>query len=156
LAGFEILTFVSADDGRTWSMQSQARANSRNGIVVNGGQADLLDLPAGQPFAMTTGADPATSTGFTATFDGGATWTDYSTIGLPPTGVMLAEWTSPEDAWVMTTHDRGKTWTPLLGAPAWPVAPKPTNPNATPQIIPPGPAIESMGRIDEKSGWVIV
>jgi photosystem II stability/assembly factor-like uncharacterized protein len=157
-AGFEILTFVSADHGRTWSMRSEALPSSQTGIIVNQGQADLLDLPAGQPFVFATGADQAAPTGLTATFDGGGTWTDYSTTGLPQSGVMLAEWISPEDAWVMTppylggifelggqlyaTHDRGKTWTPLLGAPAWPVAPKSSDPDATPQAITAGSAID--------------
>ena len=59
--------------------------------------------------------------------------------------VTLAEWTSPEDAWVVVgsdsgafiggqmyaTQDAGKTWRPLLGAPAWPASPQPS---ATPIV----------------------
>jgi photosystem II stability/assembly factor-like uncharacterized protein len=173
-AGIDFLTFVSNDDGSTWSVQTRNSDHSSPDVIINS-MASILDLPAGQPLAMISGIDPAA---FRATFDGGATWTTYSTAGLPAP-VSLAEWSSPDDVWIMTgssgaglagpyqmggqlyaTTDGGKTWEPLLGAPAWPDSPEPT---ATPEAVPAptstpvtATTIQEVGRFDEQTGWVLI
>jgi photosystem II stability/assembly factor-like uncharacterized protein len=172
--GLDFLTFVSQDGGVTWSLQSRNSDHNSTDTIVNS-VASLLDLPAGQPAVMMTGDNPSAPAGLKATFDGGETWTTYSTSGLPSSGVTLAEWTSPDDVWIMTapyigaqfelrgqlyaTHDHGKTWTPLLGAPAWPASPEPSAPAgnfATPTAPPVEvtPMITEIGRLDAKTGWV--
>lgn len=139
----EILTFGSADGGRTWRLVSTGPTNpvAAAGSIISG--SPLLSLPQGQPVALTvTDAASSAAAGFQVTFDGGATWATYSTAGLP-SAAALAEWTSPDDAWVMTgtwafgayyglggqlyaTHDAGKTWKALLGTPTWPASPAPS------------------------------
>jgi photosystem II stability/assembly factor-like uncharacterized protein len=134
-----ILTIVSSDDGRTWRLDATMPVAVSGSININTEATTMiLHLPAGQPIVLVDpSAWPHAPTGFQATFDGGATWTAYSTRGLPGMAVALAEWTSADDAWVVTvpeggvvvggqlyaTQDAGKTWKPLLGAPAWPASP---------------------------------
>ena len=172
---YAIVTFLSADDGRTWTLNS---TNSVDISALNSGMSTVLQLPPGQPIVAYGGPmfGQPSSMAFKATFDGGATWTEYQTAGLP-SSVSTAEWTSPDDVWVMTassgfssgalggglyaTHDQGKTWTALLGAPTWPASPAPV---ATPIVVemtatpigPSGPTIVSTGRVDAKVGWVVV
>ena len=127
-----ILTIRSSDDGRTWGLDA-TRSVAVSGSVNLNKFAMILQLPESQPIVLVDasaarpGQPPA---GFQATFDGGATWTAYTTPGLPGTAVTLAEWTSADDAWVLTgpdngtplggqlygTQDGGKTWRLLLGA----------------------------------------
>jgi photosystem II stability/assembly factor-like uncharacterized protein len=180
---YALLTFVSADDGQTWTLESTSQID---GTLFNVSMASVLNLPAGQPIVVYSPYESYTGTGpmpLKATFDGGKTWTTYPTAGLPST-VGVAEWASPDDVWVMvgsagslagglggrlySTADVGKTWTSLLGAPAWPASPAPA---ITPEIVyvtnPPvpissdaptgtGPSIASYGRVDAKVGWVVV
>jgi photosystem II stability/assembly factor-like uncharacterized protein len=182
-----VLSFVSTDDGRTWTLDSTRPADTS--VYGLNSISTLLDLPTGQPIVV-SGQDMmerTVLTGFKATFDGGATWDAYDTTGLPSV-VTLAEWTSTDDAWVMTgsdngsfglggqlyaTHDMGKTWKALLGAPTWPASPQPTiTSGITPEIVyitpepsgapaestPPeesGPTLSAMGRVDAKVGWVV-
>ncbi len=170
-----ILTFVSADDGRTWSLRS---SESVAGAVTNFGYSNILSLPTG-PFVIyspdQSGSGSAPSD-MQATFDGGRTWLSYRTAGLPDR-IAMAEWESPEDVWVLVrtvsnngaaggrlyaSHDRGATWTMLLGAPAASVSPAPTvTPEAVsdtplPSIDAPQPSyslFQSMGRVDANVGW---
>jgi hypothetical protein len=174
---YAIITFLSADDGRTWTL------NSTNNVDVSGmnsGMSTVLQLPLGQPIVAYGGLggpmpDQAGSAAFKASFDGGGTWIEYQTAGLP-SAVSMAQWVSPDDVWALTgssgfssgslggrlyaTHDQGKTWTALLGAPDWPASPAPV---ATPIIVqmspeavgPSGPTIASSGRVDAKVGWVV-
>jgi photosystem II stability/assembly factor-like uncharacterized protein len=173
---YAIVTFLSGDDGRTWTLNS---TNSADISVMNSGMSAVLQLPLGQPIAGYGGPmpDQARASGFKASFDGGATWIEYQTAGLP-SSVSMAEWVSPDDVWAMAgssgysngtlggqlyaTHDQGKTWTALLGAPTWPASPAPV---ATPILVaqgtaqavgPSGPTITSSGRVDAKVGWVVV
>jgi photosystem II stability/assembly factor-like uncharacterized protein len=89
----KVLTFVSTDDGRTWTETANpAGDHLTTGSSMNSA-AMVLSLPIGQPFAMTKGEDPNAPTAFEATFDGGATWRTYSTGSLAPSGFALAEWT---------------------------------------------------------------
>jgi len=140
-----ILTVRGVDGGRSWGIDETRLVDVAG--RVNGGWLGLsgikteivLQMPAGQPILLVdaSGARAGEPPGFQATFDGGATWTALSTRGLPGTAVRLAEWTSPDDAWVVTgsdagtliggqlyaTQDAGKAWKPLLGAAAWPASP---------------------------------
>jgi photosystem II stability/assembly factor-like uncharacterized protein len=180
---YAVLTFVSADDGHTWTLESTSQIDS---AVFNVGMSSVLNLPAGQPIVAYSPNGTSTDTGpmpLKATFDGGKTWTTYPTAGLPST-VTVAEWASPDDVWVMvgpsgslagalegrlySTANAGKTWTALLGAPAWPASPAPA---ITPETVyvtnPPlaisseaptrtEPMVVSYGRVDAKVGWVVV
>jgi photosystem II stability/assembly factor-like uncharacterized protein len=169
---YALVTFLSADDGRTWTLNS---TNSMDGLSMNTGLSAVLQLPPGQPIvAYRSGQtfDQGGSSPFKASFDGGATWIEYQAAGLP-SSVSMAQWTSPDDVWVLTTatsgnsngrlyatHDQGKTWTALMGAPAWPAslepAPTPMMVVATAQPIgPSGPTIDTAGRVDAKVGWVV-
>ncbi len=145
---------------------------------MNTGMSAVVQLPLGQPIVACSSSQMYDQGGspFKASFDGGATWIEYQTAGLP-SSVSTAQWTSPDDVWVMTggsgysngtlggrlyaTHDQGKTWTALMGAPAWPASlepvPTPIIVEVTAQPIgPSGPTITSSGRVDAKVGWVEV
>ncbi|MGZ6315095.1 MAG: hypothetical protein ACXWNI_05655, partial [Candidatus Limnocylindrales bacterium] len=169
---YALVTFLSADDGRTWTLNS---TNSMDGLSMNTGLSALLQLPVGQPIVANGSGqmyDQGGASPFKASFDGGATWIEYQTAGLP-SFVSTAQWTSPDDVWVLTgssgysngrlyaTRDQGKTWTALMGAPAWPASLEPA-PTAmmvevTSQPIGPSePTIASAGRVDAKVGWVEV
>ncbi len=176
-SSFHIRSFASTDDGRTWTLESTQPAGGDTSYAINS-RAVLLNPPDGQPIAVGTATpgDATAASPFKATFDGGATWTIYPTTGLP--GVPnSAEWISPDDVWVMTagtdgfmgtsgklyaTRDAGKTWKPLLGAPAWPASPEPVK---TPTVVYLTPApeqvqssytIQEAGRIDASAGWVLM
>ena len=179
----EIVTLVSADDGQSWTVDS---TQTVAGSPIMSGAAAVLNLPSGQPIASYEYASyqyptsASTSGGFhlQATFDGGKTWTTYPTDGLPAS-IVMAEWASPDDVWVLasgngspghpaghqlySSRDAGKTWTALLGAPAWPASfqPLPTPvavavPTAVAvNPIQSGPMITSLGRVDAKVAWVV-
>ena len=173
---FDILSFASIDDGKTWTLESTQPAGGDTSYAINS-LAALVNPPDGQPIVVGTATpgDATAASPFKATFDGGASWTIYPTAGLPgvPTS---AEWTSSDDVWVMTagtdgfmgtsgklyaTRDAGKTWQPLLGAPAWPASREPVK---TPAVVYVTPApeqvqssytIQEAGRIDASAGWVL-
>jgi hypothetical protein len=177
-----ILTIVSSDSGSTWKVDATRPVPVSGGVTVNS-MATVLQPPADQPIVQADASSALADQppGFRATFDGGATWTAYSSRGLPLSDVTLAEWTSPDDAWVMVspsqgspilggqlyaTHDRGQTWQALLGAPTWPALQQPV-PTPIVAVTPPEPAsqsgepaqvagsIEEIGRIDAKQGWAL-
>jgi hypothetical protein len=170
----EIVNLVSADDGRTWTQES---ANPIGGSTYLSGMAGIVDLRPGQPIPSHE-YPGATGRRLQATFDGGKTWITYPTDGLPA-AVTAAEWVSADDLWVMVSqsgvggmlagelyasHDAGKTWTALLGAPAWPASfqPVPTpifvavpTAVAVPNPVQSGPMITSIGRADASVAWVV-
>jgi hypothetical protein len=192
---YEILTFVSSDAGTTWRLDATRAIPGEYPNLMTTVSGIYLQAPRSQPIAVSeenwaSGGPygvfygqglPVTSDTFQASFDGGVSWLSYSTKGLPGS-VGMAQWTSPDDVWVMssadsmggyggssyiyTTRDSGNTWTGLGGAPAWPASLQPT---MTPQIVGPdfsfdvptanpqfesGPSILSMGRVDANVGWV--
>ena len=185
-SSYAVLTFASTDDGKTWTLESTQPVD---GIVFNGEASAMLQMPSGQPVVTyQAGSNSAglSSMPLTASFDGGLTWVHCLTDGLP-SAILMAQWTSPDDVWVIVgssagklgsglyaSHDAGKTWTALLGAPIAPVASGPTPIATLPPLIVPtvsadpnqsfppktggwtGPSIVSTGRVDASVGWVVV
>jgi len=194
---YEILTFVSSDAGTTWKLDATRAVPGEYPNLMTTVTGIYLQAPRSQPIAVSeqnwvSGGPygvfygqglPATSDTFQATFDGGVSWLSYPTKGLPGS-VGMAQWTSPEDVWVMssassmggyggssyiyTTRDSGNTWTGLGGAPAWPASPQPTMtpqivgpdysfdvPTAMPQFAP-AASVMSMGRVDANVGWAAI
>lgn len=180
---YVILTFVSVDGGTTWSLEAtRAIPGARPTPMTS--TSLLVPLPAGQPIGAmemswaggeVVGGPVSSGTpkSFEATFDGGVTWRNYSTVGLPGS-IGLAEWASPDDVWVAvsrpsggaylySTRDAGATWTALAGAPAWPASPEPTTPpyvvgpDTSPYpIMVPLASVASMGRANAKLGWAVI
>ncbi len=174
-SGYAIVTFVSGDDGQTWTVASTSTLDSG---FMSAGMSAVLQLPPGQPIvaygATFTDAGSTPAMPIKASFDGGKTWMEYQTAGLP-SDVSMAQWALPDDVWVMVasngsssalggqlyaTHDQGRTWTALLGAPAWPASPAPVptpiflqTAEAVAQAL---PTIASVGRVDARVGWVVV
>jgi hypothetical protein len=172
----QIVTFTSADDGKSWTVDS---SHPISGSTYLSGMTAVLYPLAGQPIPSIEYTTPGTTIGrLQATFDGGKTWIAYPTDGLPA-AVTAAEWASPEDVWVLVSssgpgglpsgelyasHDAGNTWKALLGAPAWPASfqplPTPMFISATlapmaSSPIPSRPMITSLGRIDANVAWVV-
>jgi len=182
---YVILTFVSVDGGKAWSLEATRAVPGARPTPMTSPSL-LVPLPAGQPIgamemSWAGGGDggpvaSGTPTSFEATFDGGVSWRSYSTVGLPGS-VGLAEWASPDDVWVTvsrpsggaylySTRDAGEHWTALAGAPAWPASPEPTTPPyvvgpdttsypSMPQMVPLA-SVASMGRANAKVGWAVI
>ena len=158
---FEILTFASNDGGQTWKLDATRAIPGDSPNLMTGYYFGIIQAPSGQPIAAIQpsyaggGSDGSTFSStpdsFQASFDGGVSWLSYPTKGLP-SSVGMAQWTSQDDVWVMSTgggamvtrygvstyiystRDGGKTWTGIGGAPAWPASPQPTIP---PQVVGP-------------------
>ena len=191
---FEILSFVSGDGGKTWKLDATRAVPGEFPNLLAGPSTIVQRGLTSQPIATIENGwigggfggpvSSGTPQSFQATFNGGVSWQSYSTKGLPRT-VTMAEWTSPDDVWVLsngdptgssgsaiyiyTTRDGGNTWTGLGGAPRWPASPLP---NMTPHpllpdvslgVVPTSPptlepqnSLLSMGRVDARVGWVEV
>ena len=124
----EILSFSSDDRGRTW------RLDSAEPVERTSPGSRLLGIrQPSRGAAHRGGYDRLHADRLRATYDGGKTWTSYQTQTLPghnPGRVGLGgrrlgprRYSTPSAVTgrghsLYASHDRGKTWTRLLGPPA--------------------------------------
>lgn len=178
--GSVALTFVSEDQGATWTLETTQALPSDGSYSSSLSGFGWMAQQSSQPIVAypttsydVTGNQLASNGRLKASFDGGKSWRAYSTEDMPGQ-ISYAVWTSPDDVWAISSspnysgllggylyrsNDGGSTWTALLGAPAWPASPElaATPPGGIPSPIAVAvtPFIDQMERLDGNNGWVL-